>query len=114
MYKKSYKVSYLCIEIERRLLERLFNNVKAHILRPYFMQVNLFMTLSFLFLQRNSQGLHGSKHRKHRRGSRKHSKGSSKENSSAIEALVEQVNNSSSVILEAELQAQTDDGSSSR
>ena len=75
----------------------------------------VFMTLSFFyFLQRNSQGLHGSKHRKHRRGSRKHSKGS-KENSSAIEALVEQVNNSSSVILEAELQQQsTDDGSSSR
>ena len=114
VYKKSYKVSYLCIEIERRLLERLFNNVKAHILRPYFMQVNYLWLFLFLFLQRNSQGLHGSKHRKHRRGSRKHSKGSSKENSSAIEALVEQVNNSSSVILEAELQAQTDDGSSSR
>ena len=114
VYKKSYKVSYLCIEIERRLFWRFFNNVKAHILRPYFMQVNYLWLFLFLFLQRNSQGLHGSKHRKHRRGSRKHSKGSSKENSSAIEALVEQVNNSSSVILEAELQAQTDDGSSSR
>ena len=114
VYKKSYKVSYLCIEIERRLWERFFNNVKAHILRPYFMQVNYLWLFLFYFLQRNSQGLHGSKHRKHRRGSRKHSKGSSKENSSAIEALVEQVNNSSSVILEAELQAQTDDGSSSR
>ena len=50
VYKKSYKVSYLCIEIERRLLERFFNNVKAHILRPYFMQVNyLWLFLFFIF-----------------------------------------------------------------
>ena len=91
-----------------------FQQCESPYIKTIFHASELFMTLSFLFLQRNSQGLHGSKHRKHRRGSRKHSKGSSKENSSAIEALVEQVNNSSSVILEAELQAQTDDGSSSR
>ena len=64
--------------------------------------MQVFIAFFFVyFLQRNSTGLHGSKHRKHRRGSRKHSKGSKE--SSAIEALVEQVNNSSSLIVEAEL-----------
>ena len=49
VYKKSYKVSYLCNDKERRLLERLFNNVKAHILRPYFMQVNYLWLFLFYF-----------------------------------------------------------------
>ena len=70
------------------------------------MQVNNNIYDATLFiLQRNSQGLHGSKHRKHRRGSRKHSKsGNEKGPSSAIEALAEA---SHSIILDsAELPAE--------